>query len=1172
MDFGLAGGFAQGIGELVIRDKVHENVDVTLVDVDGDAITWTSNTITVKNMWGEPHMFHLGAIEGTDPYANNSTKELRADVNIQVEAVAKDSYANEVLDFSGKCDFEVTGQQVFYPVSQTMTFAQSSRATQVYEQRKIGSSIVRLKDNGEAPVMEDFIQHPADAQRTVTIIPGRPEQFGFIDPVLDELVDPTTITADSELLVTIEAQDKWGNRATSFGGPGADVQVRYANGSGEIENPTTNLFSTSPVAFTFTAGATTINLKNEILDRAVAGAKNEPLKGETVTMGFLPQSPTASYTNNTSTDMDTSAELEITFLPAQAKRLEVVDYAAAGPYKVDDPVELRVEARDQFGNYTDEYTGNFTLFVDKNAWTYQGASASNYQYLPSEDLDGQDVGQKEQQYNISSNGWVYVLVANLTSEVNVTVNAKLAQGNITNYDPVLVDWTYGTGVYYDIVFLGQENIEIPQYTTDLVRDVEVHVLDKGRNLVQNYTSHQVRMKSDEITAEFEGDDPVDDGRINVIGGVGPFQYRTRDDVISTISIDTASPGRHNGMAATTKQVKFNPGTVSQFVFVNVPANISADDVIIADSSVYSDSADDYNNYPVSCTTSPGLQPCSGGPSTGGPEAGYPVHELRIEPQDKYGNFNNGEGDNKIYQVQVKAHVQGVPSQIIWSDEIKIVNGIPWLTFNASNQAANVLWTQRLFKSQDVTFVLSNPLPTSQPDEANNAISIDVSATFDMNVTPGNATRLYIKPVSDSTIDFKVPITIEAQDAHDSDGNGNGNLVTNAPEMTVGFEFYSPTNFDPAGIDGTTGFSNGSVVSVDSVQAYNQAYVNGDAGQKDFRDAQDPSGDDAGSVSFVTIRKGVGVFGVEHLKAEKVVVSLFDGPGGTNEGDNGIYFTRLNIPSNPKEFEFTPGAPRKYKIGLLDSSGQVYTNTATRALNDFRFEVRAFDKGQNFTPANNGWAYVTATNSGGGNLTVIATPDPGQDDGTTITESDGSVNKNVKVTNGIGEMKFQAEKAGTVVLSLTQTSGLEMDPNNPEVTVNPGPGYEIVIIDPDDIQVTSSASVADANDVSKQNLSLVEIRGLDYYQNVSTDMQGTVVLSDQNSTTMKSVDSSQNINFTFLPFINGQPAIQSLRVRNEIAENVKLEFESSNVQNSYNELAIIPADGASASDNPPMLIK
>lgn len=1164
MDFGTAGGFPQGIGKLVIRDKVHENVDVTLVDVDDDAVTWTSNTITVKNMWGAPYMFHLGTIEGTDPYANNSTKELRADVNIEVEAVAKDAYANEVLNFTGKCDFEVVGSQVFYPVNQTMNFVQTSRAKQVYEQRKKGTSIVRLKDNGEAPVMQDYNQHPVDAQRTVEIVPGKPEKFGFIDPLLDKA--PADITADKELLVTIEAQDKWGNRAITFGGVGADVQVRYAGGTGQIENPTTNVFSSSPVAFTFTAGAATINLKNEILDRAVTGAKNEPLKGETVTMGFLPQSSTASYTNDTSTDMDTSAELDITFLPDVAKRLEVVDYAGAGPYKVDDPVELRVEARDQFGNYTDDYTGNFTLFVDKNAWTYQGPVASNYKYLPTENLDGQDVGQKEQQYMISSNGWVYVNVANLTAENNVTINAKLAQGEITNYDPVLVSWTYGTGVYYDIVFLGQEAVPIPQFTTDLVRNVEVRVLDKGGNLVQNYTSHQVRMKSDEITAEFEGDDAGDDGLINVIGGVGPFQYRTRDDVISTVSIDTAAPGRHNGMAAGTKQVKFNPGTVSQLVFANIPSSISADDVIISDAAVYTDSPDDYNNYPVTCTTSPGQQTCSGGPAAGGPTAGYPVHELRIEPQDKYGNINKGEGDNKAYQVQVKAHVQGAPAQVIWSDTIQIVNGIAWKTFTAGNQAANELWTRRLFKSQDVTFVLSNPLPTSQPDEANNTIPLDVTSTFDMNVTPGNATRLFIKPVSDSTIDFKIPITIEAQDAHDSDGNGNGNLVTNAPEMTVGLEFYSPTGFDPAGIDGTTGFSNGSVVSVDSVQAYNQAYVNGDAGQKDIRDAQDPTGDDAGSVSFVTIRKGIGIFGVEHLKAESVVVSLFDAAGGTNEGDNGIYFTRLNVPSNPKEFEFTPGAPKKYKIGLIDSTGSVYTDTDTHALNDFRYEVRAYDRGQNFTPAHNGWAYVTATNSGGGALKVFGTPDPGQDDGASILETDGNVNKNVALVNGIGAMKFQAEKAGTVTLSLTSTSGLDMDPNNPEVTVNAGPGYEIVIIDPNDIAITNSSSVADYGDNSKLNLSLIEIRGLDYYQNIANDLTGTVVLKDANSTTMQAVDGGGTQTFVFPSFVNGSDAIKSLRLRNRIAEDVKLEFESSNVKNANGDEVILPGD-TSSSDNP-----
>jgi hypothetical protein len=1165
MDFGTAGGFAQGVGKLVIRDKVHENVDVTLVDVDGDGVTWTANTITVKNMWGAPFMFHIGTVEGTDPYANNSIKELRADVNIEVEAVAKDAYSNEVLNFTGKCDFEVVGTQVFYPVNQTMEFVASSRAKQVYEQRKVGSSIIRLKDNGEAPVMQDYVQHPANAQKTVTIVPGRPEQFGFIDPLSDG-VAPADIQADEELLVTIEAQDKWGNRATSFGGVGADVQVRYASGTGEIENPTTNLFSTSPVAFTFTAGATTVTLKNEILDRVVQGAKNEPLKGETVTMGFLTQSPSASYTNDTGTDMDTSAELDITFLPDTAVRLEVVDFQSAGPYKVDDPVELRVEARDQYGNYTDDYTGNFTLFVDKNAWTYQGAAASNYQYLPTVNLDGQDTSQKEQVYTISANGWEYVNVANLTAETNVTINTKLAQNGIVNYDSVLIDWTYGDGVYYDIVFVGQENIATPQYTTDLVRDVEVHVLDKGRNIVQNYTSHQVRMKSDEVTAEFEGDDAGDDGLINVVGGIGPFQYRTRDDVISEISVDTSAPGRHNGMAAGTKQVQFNAGTVAQLVFANIPASISADDVIIGDTAVYTDTPDDYINYPVTCTTSPGQQTCLGGPAAGGANAGYPVHELRIEPQDKYGNINKIEGDNKTYQVQVKAHVQGAPAQVIWTDTISIVNGIAWKNWVGSNQAANELWTRRLFKSQDVTFALANPLPISQPDESSNTVVMDTSSTFNMNVTPGNATRLYIKPVSDSTIDFKIPITIEAQDAHNSDGNGNGNLVTNAPDMTVGLEFYSPTGFDPNGIDGTTGFSNGSVVSIDSVQAYNQAYVNGDVGQKDIRDAQDPTGDDAGSVSFVTIRKGVGVFGVEHLKAERVVVSLFDANGGTNEGDNGIYFTRLNVPSNPKEFEFTPGAPKKYRLGLVDSTGSVYTDTTTRALNDFRFEVRAFDRGQNFTPSNNGWAYVNVTNSGGGNIEVFATPDSGQDDGASIQEPDGSVNKNVKVVNGLGEMKFQAEKAGTVTLSLTSTSGLDMDPNNPEVTVNPGPGYEIVIIDPNDIALTNSGSVSDIGDTSKLNLSLIEIRGLDYYQNIASDLTGTVVLKDGNSTTMQAIDGVGTPTFVFPSFVNGNAAIQSLRLRNTIAENVKLEFESSNVQNAVNEMAIIPAD-ASLSDNP-----
>lgn len=1167
MDFGVAGGFPPGKGRLVIRDKVYENIDVTLIDINAGDGDQTSNVITVKNKWGAPFMFHLGTVEGTDPYGNNSTKALRADVHIKVEAIAKDAYSNDVQDFTGKCDFTVAGTQVFYPNSgsQTIEFTNSERATQVYEQRKVGASIIRLVDNSEAPVMEDYNQH-AEAQTTVNIVPGRPEKFGFIDPLDPLQGNPSLdIIAGDDLLVTIEAQDVWGNRAISFDGIGADVQVYYNDGTGTIKDASNN-YQTSPVPFTFTAGAATVTLKNEILDRATSGPKFEPLVGETITLGFLKQNENKSYTNDTNTDMDISSTQEITFYPDTAKRLEVVDFQGAGPYKVDSPVELRVEARDQFGNFTQDWDGNFTLTVDKNAWTFQGLPHSDYALLPVKNrikpddthAEAQDITQKEQAYTMTSgeNGMKYVNVANLKAEGNVTINTKLATNGITNYDEVVLGWTYGTGTYYDIVFTAQPAIPVPEFSTDKVRNVDVRVLDKGENVVLNHPGHDIRMKSSDISAEFQDDDPGDDGRVSVTGGVGQFSYRTQDDVTSTLSIDPTL--YDTNVTRSTKDVKFVAGTVAKFVFSSKPLNMTADAVIIADQDVYDDAGNYYNNYPVACTTSPGAQTCSAAYN------GYPMEVINVEPRDKFDNINTLEGDSKRYGLTVVTHVQGVPTPTIWTKNIEIVNGIAWEDFDNG-----VLFTSRLYKSQNVTFKLANPSPTSQQDEDSNTVVLDYSDNFNTNVTPGAATRLWIKPVADGTIDFPIPITVEVQDAHDIDGNGNGNLVTDAPDITVGMEFYMPGTAQNSPY-AANGSANGTSVSAILTSARSAAYVSGGPSEKDPRDDMTTTGNDAVSGSSVTIRKGVAIFDSEDLTAEDIEVSLFDAAGGTNEGDGGIYFTPINLPAQPKVYKFDPGVPTRYKIELVDSVGSLYDASAPDKLYEFKFKVKAFDKGNNFTPGQTGWAFVTVDNSGGGEVTVLATPETAQEAATEITENDGTVVKNVKVTGGIGDVKFKVKKTGTARISVTSTSGLIADPNVPEVTINPGPGYEVVVVDPEDIDVTNSDSVADYNDSSKQNLSVLEIRGLDYFGNVARDVSGSVFLADDTADagTMEAINGSNIITTGFDAFSAGSDAIRVLRLRNTTAEDVTLDLTNSTLVNGVGAgVSLIMPNNPSNSDNP-----
>lgn len=1143
MDFGSAGGFPQGEGRLVIRDKIKENITVTLIDVKADGIDWTANNIVVKNKWGTPKMFHIGTVLGDDPVGNNGPRALRADVLIRVEAISKDDYGNTVLDFNGKADLQVIGQQVFYPEGQTFSGFINGAALLGYEQRKVGTSTIRLVDNVEAPVMRDY-QLEGDASRIVNIIPGVPEQFAYIDPLDPDEGNPSLdILAGNDLLVTIEAQDKWGNRANTFDGVGADARVTYAAGTGTIKDAGNN-YVTNPVPFVFTGGAATVTLKNSVLDRQVSGPKNEPLKGETVTMGFLSQTDTSAWTAD-GNPMDYSNTLDITFYPNTPKTLTVVDYQATGPYGVDDPVELRVEARDEFGNYTDEYSGSFNLTVNKNAWAFQGPADSGYKLLPTEDLNGQDTGVQSLAYTITATpnaGWRYVLVADLTSELNVSVGLNSGSGGITTHESTDIGFKHGVGVYYDIVFTDQEGIPQPEFSTDKHRPVEVRVLDKGGNIVLSHPTHDVRIVSDNtISSEFTGDDPADDGKIEVSGGTGQANYLSRDDIVSTLTIDTASPGLYPGVSNSTQPVKFIAGTVAKLVFANPPLSLSADDVLIGEQAYYD------ANTPA-CSTSPGQQICP-----------YPTQVFRVEPQDKYGNINEIEGASKRYDVTVIAHESGVPTNTIWSQPVEIVNGTAWLDYDAGT-----LFTQRLYKAQAVDFKLANPTPASQPDENSNNIVLDFSSATTVNVTPGAATRLWVTQPADGTIDNPIGVTIEVQDAHNIDGNGNGNLVVDAPDITVGMALYAPDEADEA-VSGNWD-ANGGAVGASVTAARNDAYSGGGGyTQKDQRDNQTTSGNDVVSGTTLTIKKGIAVFNIEDLTAEDVVVSLFDTGSGTAEGAGGIYYTPANVNNQSKKFKFDPGVPTRYKIELVDSTGSVYDPVPADKLNVFEFNVKAFDKGNNFTPGQAGWAYVTVDNSGGGHVEVLATPDASEDDGNSQVSLSGTVVKNVKVTNGLGPVQFKAKKTGIARISVTSTSGLIADSNVPEVTINPGPAERIVMIDPSNIRTTLSTDVSDYNDIGKQELSVVQLEGRDYFDNIARDVTGTISLS-KDSATMVAIDGANNVNYD-LSFTNGFDAIKSLRVRNTVAETVNLDLVASTLKNSNNVNLEIPSDAVGDGNEP-----
>lgn len=1059
IDFG--GSYPQGVGRIKVRDTVAETIDMSLTDHLGSG--FTGNTVQLKIRHGEPNDFVITNALGTNDTANNPTFATRADVDIEVEVTARDAFQNTVENFAGKANLAfISGLSgASFPSGPTISTWTNGVGTLRFQKTVVGDVTIEVQDHVDAPVMAN--SDPL-AQRTITIVHGLPNKFAFLTPT-------PPIVAGAEIPVTVEAQDIHGNKALSYDGVGKDVQVEYRSGVGTFKDGAS--FIGGPKTYQFSAGAATVILKKETF-----AATSFPNTDETIQLGFL----TASDASMAVTDTET-----ITFVPDAASELAIIvdptlNAAGAGPFPIDNEVTLRIEARDQFGNYNDEYTGTVNVTTDKDAWVYQDGTA----------WASQDRNIKTSNISITS-GFKNIKVADLKAETNVTVGLNTpVGGSISTLTSDQIDFMHGVGANYAIVFVDQPAVAIPVFSTDKQRGVQLRVLDQGGNIVLNHATHDVRLTHNGVDANFNGDDGGDEGRVSVTNGTADFFFDSRGVGNITLNIDPALYDA--SLALGSKQVTIQPGTVSQFVIVG-PATTNADTLLIADAAF---------SQPACGAANPGDAPCP-----------KPTDFLRVEPRDKYGNVNNIEGAGKVYDVTLTAKDTST-LQTRWTENIKLIEGKTYMSDGTT------LFNQQLIRAENIEFALSGASPASQLDEDGNTVNIDISNKLTSTIQPGQPTKIWIVQPTNNTIDNPISVTVEVQDGHDIDGNGNGNMVPTAPDYAVDLTLSSGSGL---------------------------AVWNG-LGPNDGRDG-DTS--DTISGSTITIKDGVGVFNLQNQRAESVDIGITAAPGGVpnrlNDGDSGVFF---GVTGQTKTVVFSPGVPDHYQI-TPPASGTLYDVAEGDNLKRFNFEVRAYDQGNNFKNDVNGTVIVDATIPGG-NVTLY-----NSDESASAT---GSLT--ISLVNGIGNVKFTTTKSGTVSLNLRKDTvtpdpvGIEVDNTVYTVNVTPGPVVKIALDDPTDIQTTASTSMADAGVDSAMNTTAIVARAYDFFDNFNDSFTGSVVTLVDDSANMESVRASDSAATTDLQFNAGQA---SLLLRNRTAETVNL-----SLTDTYNQFAGIDIAGAQAQQN------
>ncbi|WP_372655329.1 hypothetical protein, partial [Halobacteriovorax sp.] len=1035
IDFG--GSFPQGIGRITIRDLVAETIDLTLAD--HLSAGFTGNTVQVKVRHGEPVDFIITNALGRNDTADNPTFATRADVGIEVEVTARDAYTNTVENFAGKANLAfIAGLSgTSFPSGATISSWTDGVGKIIFNKTVVGDVTVEVQDHVDAPVMDN--SDPL-AQKTITIVHGLPNKYAFITPA-------GPIVAGDEIPVTIEAQDVHGNKALSYDGVGKDVQVEYRSGVGTFKDGAS--FVSGPKTYQFSSGAATVILKKETF-----AATSFPNTDETIQLGFL----TASDGTLDVTDTES-----IIFTPDVAEELVVVidptlNTAGLGPFPIDNAVTLRVEARDQFGNYNDSYSGTVNAATDKDAWVFQDGTA----------WGAQNRTIKTANFSVTS-GFVNIKVADLKAEtnVNVTLDTPIG-GSISTLTPTQIDFMHGVGTDYTLVFVDQPLVTIPEFSTDKERGLQVRVLDQGANIVLNHPNHDVRLTHNGVDSNFTGDFGGDEGRVTVTNGTADLSFDSRRIGNITLSIDPAL--YDTNLVRSTKTVKIVPGTVSQFVIVG-SASFSADTLLISDAAF---------SQPACGAVVPGAAPCP-----------KPTDILKIEPQDKYGNLNDIEGAGQVYEVSLEAKDTSTLQQR-WIESLKVIEGKTYLADGTT------LFNQQLIRAEGVQFTLSSPNPTTQIDEDGNTVTLDISSVLNSTVIPGQAAKVWVVQPTNGTIDNPIDITVEVQDGHDIDGNGNGNLVTTAPNMAVDFTLSSTSGLPVWNGLGTS-------------------------------DPRDTDTTDLISTDTITIKKGIGVFKLENTKAENVDIGLTAAPGGVtsrfDDGDNDIYYSVAN---QTKTVTFGAGVPHHYQI-VPPAAGSLYDVAEGDNLKRFDFQILAYDQGNNFKNNVNGTVIIDVTNPNGD--VTIYNSDESESGTNTYTAT---------LVNGVANVSFTSTTSGVASLQLRKDTvtpdpvGIDVDPTVYNVNVNPGPVVKLKMVDPTDIKTTASTDISDAPDDAFLNTTAVVVRAYDFFDNFNNSFTGSVITLATDSSDMESVKVSDQSDSIDLAFSSGQA---SLLLRNRKAEVV-----------------------------------
>lgn len=488
--------FSNGEGVLTIGDNVNETVTLTMTNQSGGSYTFV-NTRTINFLYGAPTRY-----EYKTPGVATTTDD---PVTIEVQAV--DQYGNIVLDYGSNPNQDVNGTVVsggdsltgIGPISNFTNGVGSMSVAKTV----VGTVVFGLSNLNDSLDVSDTL--------TVNFAHGAVDYFTIIAPSGSWSVDNTH-------QLRVEARDKNNNLATSYGGSTKTVDLAFntngANATGDGE-------------YQFASGFFLATLGNTLVETTQVGLSNPGDSG-----------------------VDVTSTRTINWVAGAPAQLVVLPQS--GPnYTVDDTPTIRVESRDQHGNFSNQFNGTATFSINKNGYLYNAVTPTD----------------RSSQSNTVSfvSGVSNVEVEDFTAETGVQVSASAASdANITTYTPALINFSHGVAFTYDITSTDG--------TVDDPVDVTVEVHDRGGNIVLNQATHNLRLKTNRTTTAFI----PSSGEISLVGGQGTLQLTDTVAEDAIITVDTAgdAPTPQTNTTSVSSISTFGPGVVTKLVLFN-PASATA---------------------------------------------------------------------------------------------------------------------------------------------------------------------------------------------------------------------------------------------------------------------------------------------------------------------------------------------------------------------------------------------------------------------------------------------------------------------------------------------------------------------------------------------------------------------------------------------------------------------